>query len=125
MLHGAACDQLVSLTMVDARGNLVYADKRRNSDLFAASCGGGGGNFGVVTGARAGSWPGGWQRAGCSGPGQQVRRERRTVFELPSRRPAPPCTPPVAAAEMTLKLVPVAPLYTQGNVEIGEPSRCS
>ncbi|PSC69159.1 seleno O [Micractinium conductrix] len=68
--HGMACDQLVSLRMVTAGGKAVVAHKKRNPDLFAASCGGGGGNFGIVT-------------------------------------------------EMKLKLVPVAPLYTQASVEIG------
>ena len=47
-LHGLACDQLKSVTLVDARGRLVTADRRRNARLFAAHCGGGGGNFGVV-----------------------------------------------------------------------------
>ena len=48
--HGMACDQLVSLRMVTAGGKAVVAHKKRNPDLFAASCGGGGGNFGIVTG---------------------------------------------------------------------------
>ncbi len=44
---GLACDQLLSVTMVDANGDLITADKLQNPDLFAASCGGGGGNFGA------------------------------------------------------------------------------
>ena len=48
-LHGMACDQLLSLTMVDARGDVLVANPTTHSDLFKASCGGGGGNFGIVT----------------------------------------------------------------------------
>lgn len=48
--HGLTCDSLISLEMVDANGNIIYATKRNeHSDLFWAACGGGGGNFGVVT----------------------------------------------------------------------------
>lgn len=47
-LHGLACDQLLSLRMVDARGRLVAVDRRTHPSLFAAHCGGGGNNFGVV-----------------------------------------------------------------------------
>ena len=47
---GLTCDTLVSIDMVDASGNLIHATKdNENKDLFWASCGGGGGNFGVVT----------------------------------------------------------------------------
>ena len=48
--HGLACDQLLSVTMVDANGDLVTASRGKNADLFAASCGGGGGNFGAWDG---------------------------------------------------------------------------
>ena len=46
---GLTCDQLSGLTMVtaDAKKRTVNADK--NTDLFWASKGGGGGNFGIVT----------------------------------------------------------------------------
>lgn len=48
--QGLTCDNLISLEMVDAKGRLVYATKdNEHKDLFWASCGGGGGNFGVVT----------------------------------------------------------------------------
>jgi FAD/FMN-containing dehydrogenase len=48
-LLGLTCDALVSLEMVDANGRIIHASPNENADLFWASCGGGGGNFGVVT----------------------------------------------------------------------------
>ena len=45
---GMSCDNVVSLTMVDYKGNVAKASKSKNKDLFWASCGGGGGNFGLV-----------------------------------------------------------------------------
>ena len=48
-LHGLTCDALDSLTMVNANGDLIRAGATENEDLFWASCGGGGGNFGIVT----------------------------------------------------------------------------
>lgn len=48
--HGLACDNLRALEMVDANGQLLHVTKDNEyKDLFWASCGGGGGNFGVVT----------------------------------------------------------------------------
>ncbi len=44
-----SCDNVVSFEMVDARGRLLKVSKRQNKDLFWAMCGGGGGNFGIVT----------------------------------------------------------------------------
>lgn len=47
---GLACDTLLSIDIVDANGKLIQATKDNEyKDLFWASCGGGGGNFGVVT----------------------------------------------------------------------------
>lgn len=46
--YGLACDQLRSLRMVDYKGDIVTADSSQNADLFWASCGGGGGNLGIV-----------------------------------------------------------------------------
>ena len=40
--YGLACDQLVSLNMIDYKGQLVTASKTSNADLLWASCGGGG-----------------------------------------------------------------------------------
>lgn len=46
---GMLIDQLLELEMIDAKGNIIIANREENSDLFWASRGGGGGNFGVVT----------------------------------------------------------------------------
>ncbi|OIK11216.1 dehydrogenase [Bacillus sp. MUM 116] len=52
-LFGLTCDNLVEIEMVKASGRkdaeLIKANKTEHSDLFWACCGGGGGNFGVVT----------------------------------------------------------------------------
>jgi hypothetical protein len=48
-LKGPGCDSLVEATMVLANGSVVTCNTSRNRDLFWASRGGGGGNFGVVT----------------------------------------------------------------------------
>ena len=47
---GLACDNLLSLDLVDPEGQQVHADAQHNADLFWACRGGGGGSFGVVTG---------------------------------------------------------------------------
>lgn len=48
--HGLACDNLLALEMVDAKGDILHVTKdNEHKDLFWACCGGGGGNFGVVT----------------------------------------------------------------------------
>ena len=46
---GLVCDNLIELEMVDAKGRIIRANKNGNADLFWASRGGGGGNFGVYT----------------------------------------------------------------------------
>lgn len=46
---GLACDNLIGLELVDAGGNLTQVSKDQHADLFWACCGGGGGNFGIVT----------------------------------------------------------------------------
>ena len=46
---GLISDNLLEVEMVDAKGKVIRANKNRNSDLFWASRGGGGGNFGVYT----------------------------------------------------------------------------
>jgi FAD/FMN-containing dehydrogenase len=47
--HGLTCDNLESVQIVTAAGSLLTADARTHSDLYWASRGGGGGNFGVAT----------------------------------------------------------------------------
>lgn len=46
---GLICDNLVELEMVDAKGRVIRANKKQNSDLLWATRGGGGGNFGIYT----------------------------------------------------------------------------
>lgn len=48
-LFGLTCDALESLEMVTASGDIVRANSTENRSLFWASCGGGGGNFGIVS----------------------------------------------------------------------------
>ena len=47
--YGLACDQIVGLTMVNSQGVALEANATQNADLLWASCGGGGGNLGIVT----------------------------------------------------------------------------
>jgi len=46
---GLISDNLLEVEMVDAKGKVIRASKNCNPDLFWASRGGGGGNFGVYT----------------------------------------------------------------------------
>ena len=47
--HGLGADNIVSLTMVNAQGELIYANANNNTELFWALRGGGCGSFGIVT----------------------------------------------------------------------------
>jgi FAD/FMN-containing dehydrogenase len=47
--YGLTCDRLVEVEIVTADGKLLRASERENQDLFWATRGGGGGNFGVIT----------------------------------------------------------------------------
>ena len=49
---GLACDNVLSIDLVDPQGRQVHADAVENTDLFWACRGGGGGSFGAVTGFR-------------------------------------------------------------------------
>jgi FAD/FMN-containing dehydrogenase len=55
--YGLTCDAVESLTVVTASGTVLEATATRHSDLFWACRGGGGGNFGVVTGVRYRTFP--------------------------------------------------------------------
>jgi FAD/FMN-containing dehydrogenase len=49
-IKGLTCDTLVSFDMVDAHGNVITATAdNEHKNLFWAACGGGAGNFGVLT----------------------------------------------------------------------------
>ncbi len=52
-VFGLTCDNLLEVEMVKASGHqdaeLIKANKQLHHDLFWACCGGGGGNFGIVT----------------------------------------------------------------------------
>jgi FAD/FMN-containing dehydrogenase len=47
---GLACDNVLSIDLIDPQGRAQHADRNHNADLFWASRGGGGGSFGVATG---------------------------------------------------------------------------
>ncbi|OYU27242.1 MAG: hypothetical protein CFE41_11605 [Burkholderiales bacterium PBB2] len=47
--YGLSCDALIGATVVNAEGQVLICDAGRNSDLFWALRGGGGGRFGVLT----------------------------------------------------------------------------
>jgi hypothetical protein len=48
--HGLACDNVLSIDLVNAHGQKIHADAQQNADVFWACRGGGGGSFGAVTG---------------------------------------------------------------------------
>lgn len=50
--YGLTIDHLIGLEMVDADGHVITTNADHNADLFWASRGGGGGNFGVCTSYR-------------------------------------------------------------------------
>jgi FAD/FMN-containing dehydrogenase len=47
--HGLTCDNLIEVELVTADGRLLRANDAENADLYWATRGGGGGNFGIVT----------------------------------------------------------------------------
>jgi len=51
--YGLGCDNILKMTMVDPSGDVLHLTKdekkQDRKDLFWALCGGGGGNFGIVT----------------------------------------------------------------------------
>jgi hypothetical protein len=50
--YGLACDNVLSIDLVNAQGQQIHADAQQNADVFWACRGGGGGSFGAVTGYR-------------------------------------------------------------------------
>lgn len=54
---GLAADQTLSIDVVTADGRLVTATRSRNSDLYWALSGGGGGNYGVVVSMTVKAYP--------------------------------------------------------------------
>ncbi|WP_291299671.1 FAD-dependent oxidoreductase [Desulfosporosinus sp. BICA1-9] len=50
--YGLIIDNLLELEMVDANGHVLHANADHHADLFWASRGGGGGNFGICTSFR-------------------------------------------------------------------------
>jgi FAD/FMN-containing dehydrogenase len=48
-LHGLGSHQVVQLTVVTVRGEILVASARQNTDIYWALRGGGGGQYGVVT----------------------------------------------------------------------------
>ena len=49
---GLACDNVLSVDLIDPQGHALRADRNHNPDLFWACRGGAGGSFGAVTGFR-------------------------------------------------------------------------
>src|SRR5581483_5143231 len=47
--YGLACDNIISMEMVDAKGKILQINKNSNQDLFFALRGAGGGSYGIVT----------------------------------------------------------------------------
>ncbi len=55
---GLTCDTLLEVEMVDAYGKIITATKdNEHKDLFWAICGGGGGNFGVISALKIKVYP--------------------------------------------------------------------
>ncbi|GBC06835.1 hypothetical protein RclHR1_07080002 [Rhizophagus clarus] len=47
--YGLACDNVISMEMVDAKGSILQVNKKSNPDLFFALRGAGAGSYGIVT----------------------------------------------------------------------------
>ncbi|CAG8721806.1 3319_t:CDS:2 [Gigaspora margarita] len=47
--YGLACDNIISMEMVDAKGDILQVDSILNSNLYFALRGAGGGSYGIVT----------------------------------------------------------------------------
>ncbi|KAF0494352.1 FAD-binding domain-containing protein [Gigaspora margarita] len=47
--YGLACNNIISMEVVDGKGNILHVDSNTNSDLYFALKGAGGGSYGIVT----------------------------------------------------------------------------
>lgn len=87
-LHGLACDNLISVQLVTASGEVVRAAEDENPDLFWGIRGGGG-NFGIVTEFEFGLYPTGpvlsiQLRFGAGGATDVVRAYRDLMASAPA-----------------------------------------
>ena len=55
--YGLTCDNIEQIELVDHKGEIVHASMEANTELFWALCGGGGGNYGIVTNFTFRAWP--------------------------------------------------------------------
>lgn len=90
--HGLTCDNLLELEIVDANGKAMKVTKNNeHKDLFWACCGGGAGNFGVITSLTLKVYPAtpvtwfniGWD---WNQPVDQVITAWQEFFSNPDRR---------------------------------------
>lgn len=90
--HGMSCDNLLSLDMVDANGEIIKATaNNEHKDLFWACRGGGAGNFGIVTSMQIKVYPAqkvtwfniGWD---WNQPVEKVITAWQNFFEKPDER---------------------------------------
>ena len=88
---GLGCDALLAVDMVDANGDLIHATKDNElADLFWATQGGGGGNFGIVVSIAIRVYPADdvtWFNIGWdwNQPVEQVITEWQNFFAKPDR----------------------------------------
>jgi FAD/FMN-containing dehydrogenase len=47
--YGLTCDNIKEVQLVDSNGDVLVANSSENADLFWGLCGGGGGNYGIVS----------------------------------------------------------------------------
>lgn len=140
---GLTCDNLVALSVVTAKGTLLECSAHENADLYWASRGGGGGNFGVATSFRFRThsvgqvayfeigWPWAdaarairaWQEFAPHAP-----EELFTTMYIASATPRGPGTTPVigsggqffgSEAELRSLISPLAATTTPARVTVG------
>jgi FAD/FMN-containing dehydrogenase len=111
--HGLACDNLRSVELVTATGEVVHASEAENADLFWAMRGAGA-NFGVVTELELGLHPVGPQLYGGEliHPGFRDQEALRTIVDL---APTMPEEVRLMAALVTAPEAPFVPPEAQGQ----------